>query len=252
MPTRLLILGGSSEASQLAAALAGRRDLHPLLSLAGVTRTPRPQPIEVRHGGFGGVEGLISFLRRWGASGLIDATHPFAARMSMNAASAAEVTGLPLLRFTRAAWLPGQGDDWHSVGDLAAAAAALGPKPRRVFLTTGRQGIEAFEAAPLHHYLIRAVDPPARRPALSDQTWLLDRGPFQLDGELDILRHHRIDILVTKNSGGEAAAAKLVAARLLRVPVIMIDRPRLPPVPCRHVIDDVLDWIARLPHGAAS
>ncbi|XAZ20368.1 cobalt-precorrin-6A reductase (plasmid) [Sinorhizobium sp. B11] len=222
--TRMLILGGTSEARRLAAALAPREDLDILLSLAGRTEAPAQQPVPVHVGGFGGAEGLATFLTEGGYDLLIDATHPFAERISANATAAAERTGIPALALVRPEWIPEPGDHWHIVADIPAAIAALGPAPRRVFLTTGRQGAHHAEIAPQHFYLVRSVDPVDPPLALADAEYLLDRGPFTLQGEIDLMRQYRIDAVVTKNSGGTAAYAKIEAARLLGLKVVVIAR----------------------------
>ncbi|MBB3463003.1 precorrin-6A/cobalt-precorrin-6A reductase [Rhizobium sp. BK377] len=222
--TRILILGGTSEARKLAAALAAREDLDILLSLAGRTQAPANQPVPVRIGGFGGAEGLANFLTTGGYHLLVDATHPFAERISANAAIAAERTGIGALALVRPEWVPEAGDHWHVVADIPAAIVALGPAPRRVFMATGRQGAHHAEVAPQHFYLVRSVDPVDPPLALADVEYLLDRGPFTLEGEIELMRQYRIDAVVTKNSGGRAAYAKIEAARLLGLKVVVIAR----------------------------
>ena len=212
------------QARRLAAALAPREDLDILLSLAGRTEAPAQQPVPVRVGGFGGAEGLATFLTEGACDLLIDATHPFAERISANATAAAERTGIPALALVRPEWVPEPGDHWHIVADIPAALAALGPAPRRVFLATGRQGAHHAEIAPQHFYLVRSVDPVDPPLALADVEYLLDRGPFTLEGEIDLMRQYRIDAVVTKNSGGTAAYAKIEAARLLGLKVVVIAR----------------------------
>ncbi len=241
---RVLILGGTTEASALAKALAGRRDLAPLLSLAGRTSHPAPTPIPVRTGGFGGVDGLARFLAQERIAVVMDATHPFAARMSAHAAAACASAGVPLAVFTRPAWRPDAGDDWRSVGTLEDAAAALGPEPARVFLTTGRLGLAAFRSAPQHRYLVRTIDPPAPADMPPDCRVILARGPFDAASETALMRAERVDVLVTKNSGGAAGAGKLASARCLGLPVVMVERP--PDSGRREAFDTlvaVLGWI---------
>ena len=223
---RVLILGGSSEASRLARAIAGQPGIEPVLSLAGRTRNPALPPIPHRIGGFGGVPGLAAHLRAERVDLLVDATHPFAERMSANAAAACRETGVPLAVFTRPPWTAEAGDRWTEIDGAEAAAHAIGGEPRRVFLTVGRQQAPAFEAAPHHHYLIRAIDPPDPAPRLPHVTLLLSRGPFALEDEVRLMREERIEVLVSKNSGGDAARAKLDAARLLGIPVILMRAPR--------------------------
>lgn len=242
---RVLILGGTTEASALAAALAAAA-VPAVLSYAGRVERPAPQPVPVRTGGFGGPEGLAAFLREGGFSHLVDATHPFAARISAHAVAAAAAAGVPLLALTRPAWTAGPGDRWQIVPDLAAAAEALGPAPRRVFLAIGRQGLAAFASAPQHIYLCRLVDPPAAPLPLPRAELVLDRGPFTEAGDRALMERHGTEIVVAKNAGGSGAAAKLAAARALGLPVVMVARPPAPPRPETDRIADVLAWI----HGA--
>ena len=247
---KLLILGGTTEASALAAALASRRDLSPVLSLAGRTAAPVLPPIPHRIGGFGGTAGLAAHLAREGIAAVVDATHPFAARISAHAAAACAAQGVPLLAFTRAAWAPGPGDLWTAVPDLAAAARALGGRPRRVLLTVGRLGLGAFRAAPQHRYLVRTIDPPDPADLPPDHRLLRDRGPFAHADETALMRREAIDLLVTKNSGGGAAAAKLAAARALGIGVVMVDRPPAPaPRAEALALAEVLAWIDARRHG---
>jgi precorrin-6A/cobalt-precorrin-6A reductase len=218
-----LILGGTTEGRTPAAALPG---LTVISSLAGRTTAPLLPPGEVRIGGFGGAEGLAAFVRERGVDVLIDATHPFAAQISANAANAATATGVPLLALRRPGWTERDGDDWHRVPDLASAAALAPQLGTRIFLTTGRQDIAAFAAADDRWFLARSVEPPDP-PRPRHLEVVLDRGPFTLDGERALLRTHRIDVLVSKDSGGPDA--KLTAAREARIPVVLIDRPPTPP-----------------------
>jgi precorrin-6A/cobalt-precorrin-6A reductase len=243
---RLLLLGGTSEASELARRLAGRDDIEATLSLAGRTSRPAASPLPTRVGGFGAIEGLTRYLVDSRIDALIDATHPFAAQMSAHAVAAAEAAGVPLAVLTRPAWTPEPGDDWREVGSVEAAADALGEAPRRVFLTVGRLHVGAFRAAPQHHYVLRSIDAPEATPP--DVEVVLARPPFTLDDELELMRSRRIDILVSKNSGGEATRAKLDAARRLKLPVVMVRRPPLAARTVLHGVEDALGWL----HGAAS
>ncbi|MBS7697722.1 MAG: cobalt-precorrin-6A reductase [Chelatococcus sp.] len=239
---RLLILGGTTEASRLAALLAERADIASVLSLAGRTREHAPAPIPLRVGGFGGADGLAAYIATVRFGAVIDATHPFAARISVSAASACTRQGVPLARLTRPAWMPEPGDRWQAVPDMEAAAAALGPTPRRVFLTIGRQELAAFNAAPQHHYLVRSIDAPEGFTA-PQATFITARGPFALADEEALMRAHGIDVLVTKNAGGTATAAKLMAARNLGLPVVMVARPPKPDVPTFHEPGEALAWL---------
>jgi precorrin-6A/cobalt-precorrin-6A reductase len=237
---RVLILGGTTEASAIARALADDARFEPVLSLAGRTRAPVAPPIPWRVGGFGGVAGLVSYLRAAGIGALVDATHPFAARMKANAAQAAAQAGVPRLAVLRPAWQAQDGDCWIQAGDMAAAFAALGPLPRRVFLSIGRQELAAF--GPPHAYVVRSVDPPDRLPP--NATAIMARGPFTEAAERALLAAHEVDILVTKNAGGDATAAKLAAARALRLPVVMVARPAPPEPPVVADAAGALDWLA--------
>jgi precorrin-6A/cobalt-precorrin-6A reductase len=242
-PMRVLILGGATEASALAAALAGRADVAAILSLAGRTLHPAPSPIPQRIGGFGGPAGLRAFLEAGRIDAVVDATHPFAAQMSRHAAEACKAAGVPLLIFTRPPWERRSGDRWIEVETMEAAARALGPSPRRVFLTQGRSQITAFASAPQHRYLVRAIERPARIDALPFHRLILSRGPFRLADEEALMRSENIEIVVSKNSGGEATYAKIEAARNLGVPIVMAQRPAKRLVAQTTRLDEVLAWI---------
>lgn len=223
MTTSVLILGGTTEARELAELLAAMPGVSATLSLAGRTMAPAAQPVPVRVGGFGGAEGLASYLRDHRIDLMVDATHPFAARISGNAAEAAARAGVPLLALRRPEWVRQRGDRWLEVPAIGDAAGALGARPRRVFLAIGRQEVAAFEAAPQHFYLVRSVDP--AEAALPNAEYLLSRGPFRLEDEVALLGRHRIDAIVAKNSGGAATYAKIEAARRLGIEVVMVRRP---------------------------
>ncbi|MSP67135.1 MAG: cobalt-precorrin-6A reductase [Alphaproteobacteria bacterium] len=222
-PERLLILGGTGEAAALAAALDPYHAV--VVSLAGRTRRPAAMAGELRRGGFGGAIGLARYLAAAEIAAVVDATHPFAARISASAAAACRAAGIPLLRLERPEWTPKPGDRWRLVADAPAAARALPRLGRRAFLTTGRQTIGAFAAVGGVWFLVRLVEAPDTPLDLPPHTLVIDRGPFAPAGEVALMRRHRIDVLVTKASGGAATAAKLIAARALRLPVLMIRRP---------------------------
>lgn len=220
---KVLLLGGTGEARRLADELSPEFDV--VSSLAGRTVDARLPAGEVHRGGFGGVAGLTAWLAEQQIEAVVDATHPFAATMTANAVAATAALDLPLLVLRRPGWREQAGDTWYWAADAAAAAGLLPSLGRRVFLTIGRQGMAAFAETGLWT-LARCVDPPEPVP-----TWcelLLDRGPYELAGELELLRKWQIDVLVTKNSGGDMTAAKLTAARELGVPVVLIERPPLP------------------------
>jgi precorrin-6A/cobalt-precorrin-6A reductase len=238
----ILVLGGTIEATRLVAELASL-GLPTTLSYAGRVERPKPQPVPVRVGGFGGAEGLASYLRAHAITHLIDATHPFAAQISHNALLAAQATGTPLLALTRPPWHPSLGDKWQHMPDIPTAVEALSGPPRRILLALGRMHLAAFARQPQHHYLLRLVDPPEAPPPLPDHHITLDRGPFDAASDEALIRAHRIDLVVSKNAGGSGAQAKLIAARSLGLPVLMIDRPALPERREAHDIPTAIDWL---------
>jgi precorrin-6A/cobalt-precorrin-6A reductase len=222
---RILILGGTGEARDLAAELVAA-DVDVLSSLAGRVRRPRLPDGPVRVGGFGGAEGLAAFLRAEGIAAVVDATHPFAGTITAHAALAAAQAGVPLLVLRRPEWE--DDSSWDVVPDIGAAAAAVRAWPgESVFLTTGRRDLDVFAADDRHRFLVRAVDPPDG-PVPPRMTLVLDRGPYTVEGESALMREHGIGVLVSKNSGGPMTAAKLQAARSLHVQVVMVQRPPLP------------------------
>ncbi|MGN6145081.1 MAG: cobalt-precorrin-6A reductase [Mesorhizobium sp.] len=240
MPHKILILGGTADARQIAAALAARGDCAVVLSLAGRTENPVGQGVPVRVGGFGGAEGLAAYLKENAIGLLVDATHPYAAQISTNAESAAGETGVPILALRRPGWERVEGDRWSEVEDVPAAVAALGQAPRHVFLSLGRQEVAVFEGAPQHHYLVRSVDPVEPLLAVPDAQYILARGPFETMDELALLERHGIDAVVSKNSGGSATYGKIAAARALGVEVVMVQRPRLPDVPSAPTVHELV------------
>jgi precorrin-6A/cobalt-precorrin-6A reductase len=249
MAVRVVILGGTSDGRQLAERLANDPRWAPLLSFAGRTESLVEPRAPFRVGGFGGAEGLARFLGAERCAALIDATHPFAAQISANAVRAAEWTGTPLLRVECPAWREEPGDDWTHVACMADAAVALGGLPRRVFLSVGRLEVEAFRAAPWHSYLIRAVDD--FLPDLPTARVLAQRGPFALDAEFELFARERIEVLVSKNAGTAATHAKLIAARRLRLPVVMVARPELPAAPTVASSEAALTWLEERLHAGS-
>ncbi|MGX1673608.1 cobalt-precorrin-6A reductase [Streptomyces sp. NPDC055400] len=224
----VLILGGTTEARRLAQALtAGHPGWRVTSSLAGRVARPLLPAGEVRTGGFGGADGLARALRELQVDALIDATHPFAGTISFHAAQAAATVHVPLLALRRPGWVPAPDDDWHHVNSLEEAATALPSLGTRAFLTVGRLGVPPFASIDDVHFLIRSVDHPDP-PLPPHAEVLLDRGPFTPEGERELLLAHAIDVLVTKDSGGEATAPKLVAAREARIPVLVVRRPEVP------------------------
>ena len=238
---RVLVLGGTLDASRLAQALA-QAGVDGIFSYAGRTHAPIAQPLPTRVGGFGGVAGLQDFLQAERITHVVDATHPFAAQMSSNAVQACASAGVPLLALERPAWQAQSGDVWQQVPDIDAAVQALPGEPARVFLAIGRQHLAPFLACAQHWYLLRLVDPvlnsvldlPAERGHV-----VLDRGPFTLEGDRALLQLHGITHVVSKNSGGAGAQAKLTAARERSLPVILIDRPFIPARPTVSTVEGV-------------
>ena len=239
---RILLLGGTTEAGTLARRLADT-GVDCIYSYAGRTHNPVSQPLPTRVGGFSGVAGLQAYLSAEHITHVIDATHPFAAGMSINAATACATLGLSLIRFARPAWHPQPGDSWTLVPDMQSLPAALPDTPSRVFLAIGKQQLDLFATKPQHHYLLRLVDAPAAPLPLPNTTVILARGPFDVAGDTALMRDHAITHVVAKNAGGTGARAKLDAARALGLPVIMADRPRLPQVATASTMAGVMDWL---------
>jgi precorrin-6A/cobalt-precorrin-6A reductase len=239
MAERVLILGGTAEAAALARNLT-ERGVEVLTSLAGRTISPRDLPGRVRSGGFGGVAGLVEVLRAEAITVVIDATHPFAATISAHARAACDHTGIRRVQLRRPAWIAQPGDRWIEVGSLAEAAAWLPELGRRVFLTVGAGGLHTFQGCQGVWFLTRLITPPAL--ALPGVT-LSDRGPFTVAGETALMVEHRIDLLVTKASGGAATAAKLAAARTLTLPVLMIARPPVEPGPVADTVEQAVAMV---------
>jgi precorrin-6A/cobalt-precorrin-6A reductase len=239
MPGLVLILGGTAEARALATALVDA-GVPVVSSLAGRVRDPALPAGEVRIGGFGGVDGLVTWLRGHGVAAVVDATHPFASTMTAHAVDACAATGVPLVVLRRPGWPPEPG--WLWANSLAAAAALLPSLGTRVFLTTGRTSLAAFAELDLE-FLVRCVDPPSG-PMPRRARVLLDRGPFTVDGERALMRECGIDVLVTKDSGGPLTSAKLAAARAEGVQVLVVRRP--PPPAGVDSVDTVEAAVGRL------
>lgn len=214
------------------------------VSFAGRVERPKRQPLPQRVGGFGGVAGLADYLRAHQVTHVIDATHPFAAQMSSNAVVACAQINMPLMALTRAPWNAVSGDDWTHVPDIVGAVAALDQPARRVMLAVGRMHLQDFAPNPQHFYLLRLVDPPTTPPPFPDHHVLVSRGPFTTDDDRALMRDHGIDLVVSKNAGGTGAYAKIAAARALGLPVIMIDRPNIPPRPDGRSVAEVMAWVA--------
>jgi precorrin-6A/cobalt-precorrin-6A reductase len=248
MERHLLILGGTTEAAALAGGALARFGewMRVTTALAGRTRHPGPIAGAVRIGGFGGAAGLASYLVEHQIDWLIDATHPFAAEISRAARLAAERSGVPRLLLLRPPWRRHPLDRWIEVETIAAAAALVGRVGRRAWLTIGSGGLEAFRLPGGVHFLVRLIDRPHAPLPLPSHEVVLGRGPFSVAGERQLMARHKIDVLVCKASGGTATAAKLVAARELGLPVIMVRRPRAEPGMSVDNIEAALDWLGGL------
>src|ERR1700760_3029406 len=242
MQPNVLILGGTTEARELAAALSGR-PFATTVSLAGRTAAPAAQGAPVRVGGFGGAEGLAEYLCANQVDFLIDATHPYAQTISSNAAIAAAKTSTPILGLRRPPWQAGDGDFWVDVAGPEGAVRALGRSPRRVFLAVGRQELSPFCNAPHHHYFIRSVDPVDPPLDVPNASYILARGPFTEAGDHALLSSNSINAMVAKNSGGTATHSKIAAARTLGIPVFMFKRPPVPDYPAVATVAEAVDWL---------
>lgn len=240
---RVLILGGTGDAAELAARVATIEGVEAITSLAGRTREPSVPLGDLRVGGFGGVAGLASYLCQTGIDLLIDATHPFASQISFNAVDAATKVGVPHLILIRPPWEKVSGDRWIEVDSVEAAATTLQNQAQRVFLTVGRQELAAFAHLEEIWFLMRMIDPPADDALMPPGMILCDRGPFTLNNDKEILIHHNIDTIVSKNSGGDATYAKIIAARQLGVKVVMVNRPAIPPGEQVTNVDGALAWL---------
>lgn len=239
----ILILGGTAEAVALADAVARAGDIAVTYSLAGRTGAPRvPAGVTVRTGGFGGAEALAKWIDVEKIAAVVDATHPFARQIAANAATACAQTRIPRLKLLRPAWTKVEGDTWRETGSAEAAAALLAQDGGLVFLSIGRQELAAFKDHRKREFLIRTVDE-IKAPPVAQAICLTGRGPFTLAAERDLLRQYKVDTLITKNAGGDATYAKIAAARELKMPVIMINRPPPPQGPCVETMEDARHWI---------
>ena len=241
---RVLLLGGTTEASQIGRELAAA-GIAGVYSYAGRTATPVAQVLPTRVGGFGGVDGLADYIKQEHITHVIDATHPFASQISGNAVAASAKTSTPLIAYLREPWIAAPGDKWQHVAGVEDAAAALPNQPARIFLAIGKQHLNPFATQPQHFYLLRLVDAPATALPLPDAEIVLARGPFTTEGDLALLRDHRITHVVARNAGGEGAKAKLDAARGLGLPVIMIDRPILPERKAAQSVEEIMHWLTQ-------
>lgn len=255
----ILILGGTTEASELVRLLAGNPDINVTLSLAGRTKSPtlpasfHPDMAgnqKIRIGGFGGGEGLAEYIKQNGINTLICATHPFAAKIPFNAKLAAEITGIPLLFICRKQWEEQKNDNWIRVASHKEAVEKLGDAPKRVFLSIGRLEVGEYSASPQHFYLIRSIEEIDNK-NLPNAEYFTARPPYSVEGEKELLTSHKIDCIISKNSGGKATEAKIIAARELAIPIIMISRPARPSGVQVETASEALEWVEKstLPLG---
>jgi precorrin-6A/cobalt-precorrin-6A reductase len=247
---RVLILGGTGEGAQLAAHLSEREDLTAISSLAGRVSEPKLPKGIVRVGGFGGLDALASYLVEQKIKVVIDATHPFATQISQNAEAACNRTGVSLIALIRPPWKRVDGDLWHEVDDFQSAAKLVDAKLHRVFLSIGRQELGSFSHCHDAWFLIRSIESPIE-PLPPHHTMLLRRGPFALKDELQLLRDHSINYVVSKNSGGVATYAKIEAARSLGLPVVMVRRPFKHFVETLETMEDAIAKVDALLHNNA-
>lgn len=246
MKKNILILGGTLEARRLATALNDQYAdrLTTLTSLAGVTRNPEPVAGDVRSGGFGGADGLAQFLKSEAIDLLIDATHPFAAQISQNAAQACESAHVARLYLARPNWTLPDRSDCVFVPDMSEAALLTARTARRAFLTIGRKELGAFSDIPDVHFVVRMIEAPAQPLNLVSYDLILGRPPFDLDAEVDLMRDYEIDTLVTKASGGDATFAKIEAAATVDARTILIRRPAPPDGDVVWGVDNAVGWVS--------
>ncbi len=243
---RVLILGGTVDAAQLAIQASAIAGIEVIVSLAGRTRQPAKINVETRIGSFGGTEGLVTYLKDQAIALLIDATHPYAAQISFNAATAAKICKIPHLMLIRPQWQPTQADRWIEVDNMEAAAAILPGLAKRVFLTIGRQELAVFAHLENIWFLMRAIDPPDANILIPQGQLLLARGSFSLADERELLQKYQIEAIVSKNSGGEATHAKILAARELNLLVVMVKRPVMPSGNRVTDVKSALEWLNNL------
>ncbi len=240
---RLLILGGTGDAVKLADRAMSLPGVAVITSLAGRTSTPKSLVGDVRMGGFGGEAGLIAYLQTERIDLIIDATHPFAAQISQNVAGAATKAGIPRLMLIRSEWARLPDDNWIQVESVEAAVLAIPAGAERIFVTIGRQQLAPFASLTDKWCLMRSIDPPDLSIPLPPGKLLLDRGPFSLATERELLSEYRIQAIVSKNSGGDDTYAKIIAARELGLPVIMVQRPIVPDGDRVRDVAGAIEWL---------
>jgi len=241
---KILILGGTAEGVGVTKVVSEFSGMEPVYSLAGATKSPNLPNCRTRVGGFGGADGLSRYLKQEKIDGLVDATHPYASQMANHATLACEESNIPRIKLLRPAWTPVPGDDWHGVENAVEAAKLIPEIAKRVFLATGHKDLPTFEALSENWFLVRLVDAPKAEISLHKHQLILGRGPFDLEAETQLLRTHKIDAVISKNSGG-STYAKIEAARNLGLPVIMIDRPKPPKGIVVDSLDDIKNWFEK-------
>ncbi len=245
MQKNLLILGGTTEATTLAQIIS-KTNINARLSYAGRVSRLRSSPIKKRVGGFGGIPGLVDYLKSEQITHVVDATHPFAVQMSKNAIAACSMASIPLVALTRPPWQKKQGDKWINVPNIEAAVQYLNQPKKRVLLAIGRQNLSLFHAQPHHNYILRLVDPPEEPLKFPNHSIILSKGPFTVKNDLALFKEHKIELVLAKNSGGDGAYSKIEVARILGLPVIMVDRPKIPSRKEIFHADSALSWINQI------
>ncbi len=240
----VLLMAGTREAMALATALH-HAQIDAIASLAGVTRNPNALELPTRTGGFGDEAGFRDYLIEAGIKGVVDATHPFAARITSRTARVCREMGIPYLQILRPAWEPVAGDRWHFIDREEEAAALISPG-ETVFLGTGRQTLEKFANLAGCRVICRQIDPPEKPFPFPGGEYLIGRPPFPVVDEIALFERLKVDWLVVKNAGGDASKTKLTAARAKQIPVIMINRPAMPDAPRVETVEDALAWVQRL------
>ena len=236
----VLLLAGTGDAKRIAQGLADA-GVAAVASLAGATRAPDALAIPTRIGGYGGAVGFEAYLDAEGITRVVDATHPFAAQITLRTAAICGARGLPYLRLTRSPWVPGAGDDWTEINCEEDAAAHI-PARATVFLATGRQTLARFGNLVGRRLVCRQIDPPDGPFPFAGGEFLIGRPPFSVADEVDLFRRLGVDFLIVKNAGGVASRSKLDAARELGIPVLMIKRPEVPPGPTVESVQEALAW----------
>lgn len=246
-PLNILIFGGTGDANRIAEQLQHHygNEVRIQLSLAGRTSAPSiPDGVLVRIGGFGGPDGIIRYIGSERIDLVIDATHPFASKISQNIAKACHAVLTPCIQYTRPAWTPEEGDNWILVNSLTEAAKILPDHGTRALIATGRQGLQNFEGLETTWLLVRSIEAPKQTFNIAWGDWIYARGPFSEDNERELIERYDIDVVVCKNSGGTASYGKILAARALGLPVIMVQRPAPQPVEQSASYDDVVQKVA--------